>query len=273
MLARHWCVDVESAAETETSLFAFGKRGTVPVVIKVLRNRRDDEWRSGEILAAFGGRGVVRVYDYIDGAVLLERLRPGSSLAELVLNGSDECATEILAEVIASMSPGDTRRNCATTHVWSKAFDWYTTTGDRRIARRLVDTAHDLYSMLSNTQSRARLLHGDLHHYNVVFDSDRGWLAIDPKGIVGEVEFETGAALRNPFGRPELFTPRAIENRLKQFGAALGINEERALMWSFAQAVLSAIWLVEDRFPVGNTTPSLVLANAILPMLGAQGAG
>jgi streptomycin 6-kinase len=38
----------------------------------------------------------------------------------------------------------------------------------------------------------------DLHHYNVLSDSGRGWLAIDPKGLVGEVEYEVGAAIRNP---------------------------------------------------------------------------
>jgi streptomycin 6-kinase len=45
-----------------------------------------------------------------------------------------------------------------------------------------------------------RLLHGDLQHYNVLLDRKRGWLAIDPKGVVAEGEFELGAALRNPIG-------------------------------------------------------------------------
>ena len=42
------------------------------------------------------------------------------------------------------------------------------------------------------------LLHGDLQHYNVLLDKDRGWVAIDPKGVVGELEYEVGALLRNP---------------------------------------------------------------------------
>lgn len=50
----------------------------------------------------------------------------------------------------------------------------------------------------------------DLQHYNVLFDDARGWLAIDPKGVVGEVEYEIGAILRNPIERPDLFAAPEI---------------------------------------------------------------
>lgn len=107
---------------------------------------------------------------------------------------------------------------------------------------------------------------------NVLFDSDRGWLAIDPKGVVGEVEHEIGAALRNPFEQPDLFASRStIERRLKQFTRRLNLDYERTLAWGFAQAVLSAIWGIEDGFVVDATNPSLRLAEVIRPMLGAAG--
>lgn len=113
-----------------------------------------------------------------------------------------------------------------------------------------------------------RLLHGDLQHYNVLFDSDCGWLAIDPKGVVGEVEYEVGAVLRNPFERPELFLSRpTIERRLEQFTTRLDLDYQRALAWGFAQAVLSAIWEIEDGFAVDTTNPALRLAEVIRPML------
>ena len=113
-----------------------------------------------------------------------------------------------------------------------------------------------------------RLLHVDLQHYNVLFDSSRGWVAIDPKGVVGELEYEIGAALRNPIERPELFLSRpTIERRLKQFTSKLNLDFERMLAWSFAQAVLSAIWEIEDGFAVDATNPSLRLAKAIQSML------
>jgi streptomycin 6-kinase len=99
--------------------------------------------------------------------------------------------------------------------------------------------------------------------------SDRGWLAIDPKGVVGEVEYEVGAALRNPIEHPDLFATRAIvERRLEQLAAAMALDVERALGWAFAQAVLAAVWEAEDGRRVDARAPVLRFAHAICPMLG-----
>jgi len=125
-----------------------------------------------------------------------------------------------------------------------------------------------MYVDLSGSQRSRRLHHGDLQHYNVLFDTDRGWLAIDPKGVVGELEYEIGAVLRNPDERPDMFlSPSVIERRVKQFTNRLNLNYERTFRWAFAQAVLSAIWGIEDGFSVDATNSSLRLAEAIRPML------
>ena len=93
-------------------------------------------------------------------------------------------------------------------------------------------------------------------------------MAIDPKGVVGELEYEVGAVLRNQYERPELFTvPSTIQKRLELFACKLNLDAGRILAWSFAQAVLSAIWSIEDGFPVGPRNPWLALADALLPML------
>jgi streptomycin 6-kinase len=262
-----WRIIVEHSVETESSILVFGRRDDQPVVLKVIRNRAD-EWRSGEILDAFDGKGVVRVYDYVEGAMLLERLRPAKSLASLALNGGDDQATEILAEVIGKMSPRQPVSTAPTVQEWAKGFERHAVSGNAQIPKRLLVEAHRVYSELCGSQSRPRLLHGDLHHYNVLFDSDRGWLAIDPKGVVGELEFEVGAALRNPHERPELFAePAAIEKRVERFARVLSLDATRTLAWGFAQAVLSAIWAAEDGLAVEPDHPWIALANAIRPML------
>jgi streptomycin 6-kinase len=280
--AREWGVDVERKSETETSVIAFGSRDHKPVVLKVVK-QRGDEWGSGEVLETFDGHGVVRVYEHGPGAVLMERLRPGTSLVSLSLNGRDEEATDILADVIQQMTgreiashpTSETRQPAPETFAavqdWAKGFDRYLASGDGQITRKLVETAQEAYLKLAESQRQPRLLHGDLQHYNVLFDSDRGWVAIDPKGVIGEVEYEIGAAMRNPIERPDLFLSLAtIERRLQQFTNRLDLNLERAMDWTFAQAVLSAIWDIEDGFEVDAANPSLRLAHAILPMLARQ---
>ena len=112
------------------------------------------------------------------------------------------------------------------------------------------------------------LLHGDLQHYNVLFDNERGWVAIDPKGVVGEWEYEVGALLRNPVEQPELFANAAtINRRLEILTTLLPLNYARTLNWSYAQAVLSAIWGVEDGYPIESNNPSLMLAETLRLML------
>jgi streptomycin 6-kinase len=260
---KSWGVRAERAFATETSAFVFGTRDGKPVVVKVVREA-SDEWRSGEIAAAFGGRGVVQVHDRVAGAALLERLVPGTSLVTLVLDGRDDEATEVLGALLRRMSPGDPPSGCATVEAWGLGFGRYLATNDARIPRELVLLAQRVYSELAAAQREPALLHGDLQHYNVLRDERRGWLAIDPKGVIGELEYEIGAALRNPYERPDLIaSPEVIERRLAIFHAALGIDVDRARAWAFAQAVLSAIWSVEDGHAVDDNTAALRVARAI----------
>ena len=270
--AGEWEVSIEDPFETESSVIAFGVRHDKPVVLKVIK-RTGDEWYSGQILEAFDGEGAARVYKHVPGALLMERLRPGNSLAEIALNGRDEEATNILAEVIQRMSVPSSRCQpgltpaCATVEDWAKGFERYLSTGDEQIPKPLVAAGQATYLNLCASQDRRHLLHGDLQHYNVLWDSDRGWLAIDPKGVTGELAYEVGAAMRNPYESPSLFTSRAtIERRLAQFTNKLNLDYKRALRWAFAQAVLSAIWMVEDGFAV-NESNSLQLADIIRSML------
>jgi len=266
-LARDWHLLIQESFETETSLISFVTRDDQSLVLKVIK-QENDEWRAGEVLNAFAANGVPRVFERTGGAMLLERLQPGNSLADLSLAGGDEDATEILASVIEEMSPAATPADCPTVEDWGKGFARFLATGDQRIPRRLVEAAQRLFADLSASQGRTRLLHGDFHHYNVLFDSQRGWLAIDPKGVIGEVEYEIGAILRNPVERPELFLSRTtIERRIEQLATRLHLNGERVVAWAFAQAVLSAIWQIEDGFEIDGSNPSLKLAEALAQKL------
>ena len=265
---RDWNVVVQRTIETESSILLLGTRHERPVVLKIIRNR-GDEWRCGAVLDAFEGKGSVRVYDYVDGAVLMERLSPGRALADLSLAGRDDEATDILADVMQQMSdPRESPAFVPTVQNWGSGFDRYLASGDEQIPRALVEQGQQLYLALAESQRSPRLLHGDLQHYNVLLDAERGWLAIDPKGVVGEIEYEIGASLRNPHA-PTLFASAAtIRNRLRIFEACLKLDADRALRWSFAQAVLSAIWSIEDGAPAGAAHSALLLADAIRPLLG-----
>jgi streptomycin 6-kinase len=261
--AAQWKVAIAEILETEGSLLGFGLSNGNRVVLKV--SSLSDEKHSGSVLRAFQGAGTVRVFESDHGAVLLERLDPATELVELVRAGRDDEATHVLAKTIGLMANHEPPPGCPTLFDWARAFDRYISEhSNGPVSLHQVHEAAGIYRDLATTQRQTMLLHGDLHHYNVLFDSKRGWIAIDPKGVVGELEYELGAIIRNPVELPDFYVSRTvIERRLKQLTDALGLNYDRALRWTFAQAVLSAIWDVEDGFRVASDHPSLRLAELI----------
>jgi len=264
-----WQVQVERSFQTESSIIAFGHRADQRVVVKIVE-REGDEWKSGAVLEAFDGRGAVRVLDYMEGALLLERIEPGTPLTGLVLEGRDEEATAIITDVISRMSPTAPPARPPTAVEHRAAFARYRATGDSQIPGDLVSSAERVYRELGETQTSSRLLHGDLQHYNILFDSDRGWVAIDPKGIVGELEYELGASLRNPYELPDLFCDRVVVlRRIDEYANLLHLNPTRILRWAFAQAVLSAIWGFEDGFRIPENSVPIRLGYALAPDIEA----
>ena len=165
-----WSVVVERRIDTDSSILLFGRSGAQPVVLKLAR-QRGDEWASGPVLRAFGGIGVVHALDYAEGAVLLEQLRPGDSLASLTLEGNDDQATGMLAQIIGKMAPAELPGAVPTIEDWGRGFETYTVSGDHRIPASLVEAARQVHARLCASQGRPRLLHGDLHHYNVIRDA------------------------------------------------------------------------------------------------------
>jgi streptomycin 6-kinase len=97
------------------------------------------------------------------------------------------------------------------------------------------------------------LLHGDLHQENILSAERQPWLAIDPKGVIGEPAYETGALLCNML--PHLLQmphpERVLARRIAQLSAELGLERARIRDWGLAQAVLSAWWCVEDFGQIG----------------------
>jgi streptomycin 6-kinase len=263
-----WRLRVETVVQTGSSIIAFGQRDQQPVVLKVTK-RSSEEWSSGQVLNAFEGQSVVRSLDQTDGAVLLERLVPGKSLAEM--NMPDEEATAIIADVIRRMSPTSAPIETPIIEAWGKSFELYRAAPNAGIPISLVEQAHRTYTTLCASQSSVRLLHGDLHHHNVILDSRRGWVAIDPKGVVGELAYEVGAALRNPCEQPALFSaPDTIRRRVNCFAAVLKLDSGRILAWAFAQAVLAAIWEWEDDGVLTAGLGWLALARSIQSMADLQ---
>ena len=266
-LVRRWGLELdELPLRTLSGLIAFARRGAEEVVLK-LPDHESDEAVAGAALLHFQGQGSVRVFERgPGGALLLERARPGHALTKLVIEGADDQATVVLCALVRELhrrEPPD--GGFPAVEDWGRGFERYRRMGDKTIPVALLDRASGLFADLAASQADRRLLHGDLHHDNILFDVSRGWLAIDPKGVLGEPAYEIGAALRNPTEDPTWFARTSIvDRRVRIVSDCLGLDRRRILAWAYSQAILSGVWSLEDQL---DAKRGLATAEAILPLL------
>ncbi len=208
-----------------------------------------------EALLRFDGRGCARLlaFDRDRGALLLERLRPGEPVAKLA---DDEQATRIAARIMRQLwRPAPPNHPFPTIARWAAGLDRMRHRfdgGTGPLPKPLVEKAEQLFAELLDSMQQPVLLHGDLHHWNILSAERQPWLAIDPKGVVGEPAYEVGALLRNM--APHLLAQtnrrshlrRIVARRVDILADELGFDRERLLGWGLAQAILSAWWSIED---------------------------
>jgi streptomycin 6-kinase len=221
-----------------------------PVVLKV-GVPEPQQAREAEALRLYDGEGAARLiaWDAERGALLIERLAPGTPLSELTED--DEVSVPAAADVMRRLwRPVPDGHRFPTVADWAQDIPKYLAafpTGGP-YPRRLIDEAAALFDELLPTSDAPVLLHGDLHHDNILRAGRSPWLAIDPKGLVGEPAYEVGALLRNPgpqiASEPDL--RRLLRRRIGLFARALDMDAERLRKWGMAQAVLSACWTWED---------------------------
>ena len=256
--ARRWSLTVGPPFPLSYSYVAPATRADgSPAVVKLGVPGVRELATGAEALRLAGGDGLVRLLDadLAVGALLLERVEPGDRLA-VVAAKDDQAATAVLVDVMRRIHrPVLEPSGFPTVADWGQAFVELRERhggGTGPVPARLVEPAERLYAELVASSAPPVLLHGDLHHDNVLRSTRAGWLAIDPKGLLGEPAFEVGPLLHNPW--QDLLTwpdpAQLLARRVDQLAEGLGVDRERVRAWGFAFAVLSAVWFDEDGGPV-----------------------
>jgi streptomycin 6-kinase len=201
-------------------------------------------------LRLFHGEGACTLIDYDEEKywMLLERLRPGVMLAMLE---DDEEATHIAADVMPKIWKPAQKDD-----VFIRLSDWFDglkrlrtafNGGTGPLKQKLVERVESSVKDFFVENHKPVLMHGDFHHYNIL-SSERGWLVIDPKGVIGPACYEVGPFLLNPWGALlDQMDYRGITNRrIDILHERLGFERERIREWGLAHAILSAWWSIED---------------------------
>ena len=266
--ARWDLTDVQHAPTLSYNFVAFARRRHEQVVLKM--GVPNDEMKSEiNALCLFNGEGACRLIDCDEEKswMLLECLQPGVMLSTL---DDDEEATRIAAEVMQKIwRPLESASSLANSREQTPAqkpasglqgfiqlSDWFDGLTELRtmfnggtgpLNEKLVERVEGSVKDFLAENHRPVLMHGDFHHYNIL-SSERGWLVIDPKGVIGPACYEVGPLLINPWG--EFLSGRDYQGitkrRIDILHERLGFERERIHEWGLAHAILSAWWSIES---------------------------
>lgn len=222
------------------SWHAFVAPVSANAVLKVTSPEDDEADEEADALELWSGEGAALLLrrDGPTRAMLIERARPGSDLAKL----PEDEATEVAVSIGLRL--------------WRPAAEPFRWIGDqlpRWLSRAeqvggpaatLISSARALYGDME--VGRSTLIHGDFHHHNIL-DAGSRYIAIDPKAMLGEPEFDVAPFLWNPI--EEEITLEVAERRLAAFAAA-GLDEARMRAWSVIRVAYLGAYIGVDETDV-----------------------
>ena len=249
-------------------LFRARRADSTPAVLKMVFPQRSEVCREVSVLRAAGGARMAQLYeaDIERGLLLIEEVVPGRSLLDLAYT-NDSAATRVVAELLlghvlplGSQAVPSVVKICADLRLYQRGFGT-----DGPVPPSLAENAGRIAASLWASASSPRLLHGDLHHGNVLRSTRAGWLMIDPKGFAGELAFELAALLINPMDMVRDCADPAslLDRRVDVLREILDVDRERVVAWTYVRAVVAEVWNVLDGgSPHGGP---LALARALHP--------
>jgi streptomycin 6-kinase len=223
------------------------EKDNLPIILKFTKCRIKAK---GEALALewYNGTGSARIlhYDHDGGVSLLEQVLPGYPVIGMFPKRDEEairCAVTILKRL--HQNPLKDAGKYQTLESYLEPLFISTDLQEAHL-EQLRNMARSLLS----TQTNPVLLHGDLHHRNILFSGLDDWISIDPRGVVGDVAYEAGAFVCYPL--PTVVDFRVYGNLLKRrvalFSELLGIDKYRVRAWSCIFAARkSCIMMHQDK--------------------------
>lgn len=250
-LARWGLLPDGAAIATHSSDLLPVRHDGMPAMLKIARS--DEERRGAALMTWWSGEGAARVLAKDGDAILMERATGNRSLTDMARRGHDDDASRIICEVGKTLHAACDLPPSSLVPL----SNWFAELPQAAANHGgiLVQAATTVRELLATPQDVC-VLHGDLHHGNVLNFGPRGWLAIDPKGLIGERGFDFANIFCNPSA--EIATaPGRLARQATVVAEAAYLDRTRLLRWILAYAGLSAAWTIGEG---GNATLALTVA-------------
>jgi streptomycin 6-kinase len=219
-------------------------------VLKIRPPEDDESDHEPDALRFWNGDGAVRLLreDPVRRAILIERAVPGYDASSLDEGEEIRVAVDVGRRIWRQGAGSPFRGARAEVERWLTAVE---DTG-----HRFVPVARSVFERMSVTEDV--LVHGDLHHHNLLRHGDR-WVAIDPKPLLSEPEFDVVTLLWNPIGYVP--TLESTQRRIRALARA-GLDERRIRDWAIVRGTYLALPL--DPGEDERNAPQLRVVSALV---------
>jgi streptomycin 6-kinase len=216
-----------------------------PAMLKVVTH--PDERNGAAALAWFAGHGAVEVLAVDGDALLMARAEGAMDLADSVGRGEDDAATRIICGVVRALhAPRASSPPAGLTPLTRRFRSLFSTAEAAGADEHYVAAAATARRLLAEPLNTV-VLHGDIHHENILRDPRGGWAAIDPKGLIGEATYDYANTLENPIAHKDVvLAPGRLRRQAEIIAETASLELRRLLEFTFAYAALSECWGVED---------------------------
>lgn len=217
-----------------------GLQGDNPIVLKVGPDIKYLE-READALKAYQGFGAVDLIAQDKGVLLLDKVNPGYSLKSIQPLAGNE-SVKIMCHVTKKLHQAPIPKKHHFPHIteWLSALD-----KEWDMPENYLIKARALRDKLLKKPMKEVLLHGDLHHDNILQSGEEEWLVIDPKGVIGYPINEVWAFVMD------------MENDTKFISEFFNFKLQDVREWYFVHLILSVCWNLED-----NIDPKFFLSLA-----------
>lgn len=254
----HWALIPDGEVIiTQTSKIFPVRYKNMPAMLKIAQST--EERRGGQLMVWWNGQGVAQLYAHDDQAFLMERAIGEQSLVTLAKHQDSE-ATLIICSVVEklhSIKNDMPLPEITPLLIWFKSLEIAAAQHNG-----IFSQANQIAQKLLNKSQASVVLHGDIHHANILDFGKNDWRAIDPKGLIGERGYDYANIFCNPNADIAL-SPGRLEKQINVVSKAANIEPSRLLKWIIAYAGLSAAWHLEDQ---NNPELALVIAEKALAL-------
>ncbi|WP_330238933.1 aminoglycoside phosphotransferase family protein [Streptomyces sp. NBC_00525] len=232
--------------------------GAPPAVLKVSFPHPGND-HEPDAFVAWGGRGAVTLYERDDAryAMLLERATP-VTLAGAAEGDEVVAVAARLGRRLAVPAPAGLPRLSDQADAWEAELRKDAAELTHALPRPVLEAALATVRELARQQPDT-LVHGDLHAGNILRAEREPWLAVDPKGYVGDPAYDAGTLLKSrAFALAEADDlDAAVRRVIAVYADAAELDRERVRRWAQLHAVQAAFWARRHGFRVARGGPQL----------------